>query len=111
MQLPMIKNYKIGAEIEEVKFLPPKNIFNIRNDYLLVIDSTGIYPPKANPSYLLLSGSPKINLERVIEQLNPKWVVADGSNYRFLIEEWERTAAKKEIPFHHTGEKGAFKVE
>ncbi|MEG9327907.1 ComEC/Rec2 family competence protein [Salinimicrobium catena] len=110
-QLPLIKNYKVGAEIEETEILPSRNIFSIKDDYLLVIDSTGIYPQKGNPRYLLLSGSPKINLERVIEELNPEWIVADGNNYRFLIDKWRQTAEKKEIPFHHTGEKGAFKIE
>lgn len=106
--LPMIKNYRVGAGISEVKILPPRNVYKIQEDYLLLIDSTAIYTQKLKPKYLLLSGSPKINLERIIEQLDPQIILTDGSNYRSLINRWKLTAAKKELPFHHTGEKGAF---
>ena len=72
------------------------------------MDSLGIYPQVKNQDYVLLTQSPKINLERLLDSINPKLVIADGSNYRSYVSRWEQTCLKKEIPFHNTGEKGYY---
>jgi len=56
--------------------------------------------------YLLLAQSPKINLERVLDSIKSKKVLADGSNYPSLINTWKTTCSKKEIPLRYKGEKG-----
>jgi competence protein ComEC len=57
---------------------------------------------------LLLCQSPKINFERLVMQLHPKLVIADGSNYGIAKRNWRRTCQKQKIPFHDTDEKGCF---
>lgn len=105
----LLHNYMVGEDIKNITFQELKNVVNIQNEMLLIIDSTGVYPKQNfNPEYLLLINSPPINLDRVIQQLKPKWILADGSNYKSMVQQWEQTSAKKEIPFHYTGEKGAF---
>lgn len=85
-----------------------KGYYKINDFELLVIDSTGIWqlPPKVNPTDILLSSSPKINLERVLDSLKPGRVIVDGSNYKSMVNKWEQTCINKKIPFHYTGEKG-----
>jgi len=85
------------------------NVLDLSGKLSLVIDSSGIYDLKNfKPELLILRNSPKVNLERLIDQLSPKQIIADGSNYPTFIDRWKITAGNKKIPFHHTGEKGAF---
>jgi competence protein ComEC len=81
-----------------------------KNATLLVVDSLGVYSNQ-NTDYLLLTQSPKINLERLIDSINPKQIIADGSNYHSYIDRWRKTCLKRKLPFHYTGEKGAYYFE
>lgn len=111
-ELPLIKNYMVGQDLETLIDAQLPNILAIKDGYLLIVDSTGVYPTTSkNIDYLLLSNSPRINLERVLQHINPKAIVADGSNYRTYVDQWRKTSLEKEIPFHATGEKGAFQIK
>ena len=72
------------------------------------MDSLGILPLEEQLDYLLLTQPSKINLERLIDSMQPKIILADGSSYPSLIAKWQATCIKKEIPFHYTGEKGCY---
>ncbi len=86
-----------------------KNIYRYKEKTILIIDSSSIYSLKAfRPDIILLSNSPKIHLDRVIDSLHPKQIISDGSNYRSYVDAWEVSCRKKEIPFHRTDKKGAF---
>ncbi|WP_299432753.1 ComEC/Rec2 family competence protein [uncultured Aquimarina sp.] len=86
-----------------------KNIYNYREKTILVIDSSAIYNIKElHPDIIILSNSPKIHLNRVIEILEPKQIIADGSNYRSYLDKWEKSCKKQKIPFHRTDKKGAY---
>lgn len=112
MSFSFIKNYSVEKDIQEIENLELRNIFSINNKLILRIDSSGIYNiPQLNPEIILLTNSPRINLERVIDTLQPKIIIADGSNYPSAINRWKKTVEKKKLPFHATGEKGAFKFE
>jgi len=67
-----------------------------------------IFPLEGHLDYLLLTQSTEINLERVLDSIEPKKIFADGSNYPSLIKKWKQTCRQKEIPFHYTGEKGFY---
>jgi competence protein ComEC len=58
-----------------------------------------------------LQYAPKINLERLIKTLEPGLIIADGSNYKRVVHRWKTTAEKYAIPFHDTGQKGAFMLQ
>lgn len=104
-----ITNYKVGAHSKTTIIDSIKNIYTFNNHKLLVIDSLGVYKTKKNkPSIVLLQHSPKINLERLIERLQPELIISDGSNYKSYQERWKATCKTKNIPFHRTSEKGAF---
>jgi competence protein ComEC len=87
-----------------------QNTLYFQGKKILVLDSLGVYPKNSNPDIVVLTQSPKINLERLFQNLKPKMVVADGSNYRTYISLWEATCLKNKIPFHATGEKGFYRL-
>jgi competence protein ComEC len=78
---------------------------------ILILDSLGVYPKNAKPDILVLTQSPKINLDRMFQNLKPQIVVADASNYRTYISLWKASCLKNKIPFHATGEKGFYRLD
>ncbi len=110
------KNYVIQQQVSQ-RFLTStnidtlQNVYRLQNDYLLRIDSVGVYESLSfSPKYVLLTQSPKINLDRMIETLQPELIIADGSNYKSYIKRWKIAAAKQKIPFHTTYEKGFISI-
>ncbi|MFH6603518.1 ComEC/Rec2 family competence protein [Maribacter algicola] len=102
-------DYKVAERIDSVGYQELKNSYSFRGNNLLIIDSLGVYGPTSEPmDYIVLTESPKINLERLIDSLHPKSLIADGSNYKSDIERWRTTCKKRRLPFHYTGEKGAY---
>jgi competence protein ComEC len=105
--------YAVAERIQNINLLPLKNSYQLGEKRLFVVDSLGLFPLEKQTEYVLLTHSPKINLERLLDSIQPKMVLADGSNFKSYIARWEKTCAQKEIPFHYTGEKGyyVFNVE
>ena len=105
----IISSYKIANNINVLTTNNLQTIYNINSDYLLVIDSLRAYNlENFKPTYVLLRQSPKINLERLINTLQPKYIIADGSNYKSFVKRWKQICKKEKLPFHNTSEKGAF---
>ncbi len=107
----IVTDFEIGEHLEKSTSTKMKNSYRFDKKRLIIIDSTGIFPSNKQPDYLLLTQSPRINLERLIDSVQPKKILADGSNYRSIIERWRKTCAKRKLPFHYTGEKGAYYFE
>lgn len=106
-----LKDYKIATNIKEIDEDSVPNILGFGNHELLIIDSAAVYKiPHLKPDYILLRNSPKLNLNRLIEQLSPKQIIADGSNYYSYVARWQETAKQQKTPFHHTAKKGAFRI-
>ena len=105
-----IQNYSTLKNINTIKVREFQNVFHLKNDqYLYVIDSLGVYGlDEFKPDYLLLKNSPKVNLDFVISDLQPKMIIADGSNYKTYVERWKSTTKNAGIDFHSTWEDGAF---
>jgi competence protein ComEC len=102
-----IKEYLIAQKVKNIYIDSIPSIFKYRDKFLLIIDSTGIYPVKKT-AIILLINSPKINLERALDSLQPDLVIADASNYFSYVNRWEKTCKKRKLPFYYTGTKGAF---
>jgi competence protein ComEC len=102
--------YVKGNFIESIMVRPLQNTHWYNKNKILVIDSMGIYDIKVKPDILLLTQSPKVNLEKAISLLQPKTIVADATNYKSYIARWQETCRKQKIPFHATAEKGFYKV-
>ncbi|MFK2818510.1 ComEC/Rec2 family competence protein [Flavobacteriaceae sp. LMIT009] len=105
----LITNYTIGKDVTVNKTDTIPSVFEFHNRKLLVIDSLGIYSVKSfKPDIVLLRNSPKFNLVRVIDSLQPHLIICDGSNYKSYQDRWRVTCEHKKIPFHQTSKKGAF---
>ena len=98
------------ATIDDIKPLP--DVLKINQQLIVVIDSLGVYPnTNKKPDVVLLSQSPRIHLERVLDSLQPQLLIADGSNYTSFVNRWEATSKKRKHPFYHTTKEGAFRLK
>jgi len=88
-----------------------KNLIYFKGNKILLIDSSKVYPLNVHPDILVLTQSPKVNLERLLQTVKPKIIVADASNYKSIEKNWAATCLKQKIPFHSTNEKGFYKIE
>ncbi|WP_158974466.1 ComEC/Rec2 family competence protein [Cellulophaga sp. L1A9] len=102
-----LKSYQIAERITVFHTDSLRNSYNLGLKKITLIDSLSIYPTSKNNT-ILLTQSPKINLDRLIDSLQPIALIADGSNYKSAIALWKATCAKRKLPFHYTGEKGAY---
>lgn len=102
-------NYRINERIVTFSIDSLKNSYQFQGKSLYLLDSLAIFPPKGTRyDVVLLTQSPNINLDRFIAVTQPKLIIADGSNYKSDVLLWQATCAKAKLPFHYTGEKGAY---
>lgn len=107
-----VTSFQIHERVDKLNYHSIRNSYKFNDQKLVLIDSFGIYDlEQKNVDYLILTQSPKINLERLITHLQPKKILADGSNYHSYVNRWKKTCSHKKLPFHYTGEKGAFVLE
>lgn len=106
----LLKSYRIGnlSTLEQKKRLQNFMFFNGKK--ILVLDSSGIYPKNIQPDIIVLTQSAKINLDRLFQEMKPKLVIADASNFKNIQKLWKASCEKQKIPFHATGEKGFYKL-
>jgi competence protein ComEC len=108
-EMKVIQSYRIGEYLKNIENVDFKNYINFKEQDILLIDSLGVYQlDKLKNPIVVLQYSPKINVERLIQTLNPSLIIADGSNYKSAVHNWETICLRKDIPFHYTGKKGAF---
>ncbi len=105
-------SFQIHERVEKLNYYSIRNSYKFNDQNIVLIDSFGVYDLKPkNVDYLILTQSPKINLERLITHLQPKKILADGSNYNSYVNRWKKTCSHKKLPFHYTSEKGAFELK
>ncbi|PKQ43879.1 ComEC/Rec2 family competence protein [Confluentibacter flavum] len=105
----IIRDFVVGNHIKTIQNNTFNPIYLLNSKTLLVIDSLGVYNIKSfEPDYVLLRQSPQLNLNRLIDSIKPKYIIADGSNYKSYLEHWEAICQKRKLPFHQTSKKGAF---
>ena len=105
-----LKSYAVANFAKVKSNQPIGNVAFFNNKKILILDSLGAYPKQVKPEVLLITQSPKLNLERLLHTFKPKIVVADASNYKTYIAYWKATCLKEKIPFHATGEKGFYRL-
>lgn len=94
LQTYLVANFGVLKSIDKIE-----NFLFFNGKKILLIDSSGIYEKKVKPDILVLIKSPKINLDRVLEDLHPKIVIADGSNSYSFQHYWKTSCHKKESLF------------
>jgi competence protein ComEC len=107
---PLLQTYSTAHFSHQTNghLMPSYLYFN--NQKIAIIDSDFSMKQHIKPDICVLITSPKINLERVIQNKKPKYIIADGSNRKSYIALWKKTCRKHKIPFHATGEKGFYKL-
>ncbi|WP_084426897.1 ComEC/Rec2 family competence protein [Aequorivita capsosiphonis] len=106
-----IHSYKTAINISNYSEDVLPKIFQYKKKNILVLDSLGLFPKKKNIHTLIITNSPRINLNRIIDSLKPTQVIADGSNYFSYVNQWEKTCKLKKLPFYHTAKQGAFSIK
>jgi len=106
----ILNAYLVGnfGNLKEIK--SSQNVLLFNHKRILLIDSTGIYQTRFKPDIIVLTQSPKINLDRLLQELKPEIVVCDATNSYSFQKHWELSCLKKQIPFHSTRQKGFYKL-
>lgn len=104
-----INAYRDALVVNTITVDSLRNFYSFQNKELLLVDELGIYNvSNVQPDYILLTGSPKINLDRLLTIFPEASIIADASNYKSYVDRWQTTCLQRKIPFHSTYEKGAF---
>lgn len=106
-----VSNYRVGRRIDSVSEAMIPKLFVFRKQKILVVDSLGVYGVQDRIDIVILTQSPKLHLDRLIDSLRPDLIIADGSNYTSYVNRWKATCQKRKLPFYHTGARGAFILE
>jgi competence protein ComEC len=104
----ILKSYRLGNYSSIVQKTKLQNFIFFSGKKIYVLDSAVIYPEGVHADILLLTQSTQVNLDRVLQTMQPKMVIADGSNYRNFQKSWKESCSKYNIPFHATAEKGYY---
>lgn len=106
----LVKGYSIGNFVKSINTSSFQGFYYSNHKKVLIIDSAAVYDQKLKPDVLLLIGSPKINLERILQEHKPEAIIADASNYKTYVEKWKQTSEKHKIRFHSTYENGFYRL-
>ncbi|WP_442267749.1 ComEC/Rec2 family competence protein [Tenacibaculum sp. ZS6-P6] len=104
-----LKNYITKENINKIDSLAKDDVLKFSDHFIISIDSMAVYPnKKLKNSIIILKHSPKLNMARLLKIVQPKLVIADGSNYKSYIKQWKNICKKEKTPFHCTYENGAY---
>jgi len=105
----LLRPYLLGAHIKKIiSDNKNHNIFMVDNKKVLIVDKEGVFEPVKKSNFVVLTASPKINLERLIKQLKPQLIIADNTNYKSFVMRWQKTCKQLNIPFYDISKNGAF---
>ena len=108
--ITLLKSYLTGNFSHLNRQIGLQNLVYFKGKKILILDSSTVYPKSAHPDIVLLTQSTKINLDRFLQNIKPKIVIADGSNFKTVQKFWKTSCNQKKIPFHATNEKGFYKI-
>lgn len=95
--------------IDSIQKIPVKD-FIVSDSRIALVGHSGIYVKEPFTDLLILTENPKINLERLINHLKPKQIIAHSKNARWRVALWKSTCIKNNIPFHDMHEKGYYSI-
>jgi len=86
-----------------------QNSYEYRGKNIQIINSKNTISKTTCP-IIILDKSPKINIERLIKNNQPKLIIASSSNYPSFIKKWKATCSKEKVPFYSISENGALNL-
>ncbi len=106
-----IKDYRVSENIKNYSEQELPKIWSYNQKKILLIDSLGVYFESKPIEIILLIENPKVNLNRLIDSLQPNQIVTNGSNYPYLKNRWRITCNRRKISFYDISKKGAFIID
>lgn len=77
---------------------------------LVVIDNNGLYPDLTH-GIIILTNNADIHFESLVNELKPQIILADGSNYKQLVDRWRTRAKQLNQKFLDTYSFGAIETD
>ena len=108
--LQSLKNYELHTKSKVTTIDSLGNSFVLKGKKWLVIDSLEVYP-KQQFDYVVLYQNPKINLDRLMHDVQPKMILLHNANYQYLNEEYSAYFKKRKIPYHDMRTKGSYVID
>ena len=109
MNQKIIDDYTLHRQINKQNFQTIPLGLQWGNNQLLIVDENRLYDfPKLVGCVVIFRNSPKVHLGHLIQRLQPKAIVADGSNFKNYIDQWKKTCESNGIQFYDTLKEGAF---
>ncbi len=106
---PNIQHYRTNNFTDKLYQNDSVSVFRFCEQNFLIVDSSFKYfPSEINFQNIVLENSPKVNLQRLIDETHPEMIIATANNYSSFQKLWKKTALKQKIPFHSIDEKGAY---
>lgn len=106
---------EISIRTESPSNLAPVRLFYVNGSLICVLgEKINMGALKAlgsmtrYPDIVVFSKAPQLNLDRFLTKIQPRSVIADGSNHRSFVDRCRATCQSLGIEFHSTYEKGAF---
>lgn len=106
-----IRSYKTAMNLQSISEESIPRIFKYNAKTIIVLDSFPYYPMEQQAHTIVLTNSPKINFDRLIDSIKPQQIVVDGSNYPSYVERWQKTSLEKNVSFHYTAKEGAYTLD
>lgn len=108
-----LKDKKIKANFikNRINTLEKKQekVFCYRNRNYLIVDNSYAYSKlKVNDLVLIITSNPKVNLERIIRDIQPIKVIFAINNYNNNVVKWKGTCKKLQVPFYDVSQLGAY---
>jgi len=97
--LQSLKNYELHTNSKVTTVDSLQNSFVLKGKKWLIIDSLEVYP-KQQFDYVVLYQNPKINLDRLMHDVQPKMILLHNGNYQYLVDEYAEYFKKRKIPYH-----------
>lgn len=107
--LQSLKNYELHTNSKVTTVDSLQNSFVLNGKKWLIIDSLEVYP-KQQFDYVVLHQNPKINLDRLILDVQPKMILLHNGNYQYLVDEYAEYFKKRKIPYHDMRTKGSYLI-
>ncbi|MDC7994273.1 ComEC/Rec2 family competence protein [Altibacter sp. HG106] len=104
-------DYRVANRVSTEAAVTLQHYFEVAGKRVLLVDSLAQYALQAPVDIVILTESPKLHLDRLIERLHPELIIADGSNYPSYVKRWQGTCIRKQIRFHDTRAQGVFRSE
>ncbi len=87
-----------------------QNSYTYHKHQIHIIDHKNSLPKSIQNTILIITNSPKINLERLLCKETPKLIIATNHNYKNLIQKWKATCAWHQVAFYDSSQKGSLNL-